>query len=110
MENHVILGGKVQLYRREDSRYWWCAARLGGKQRRTSTKKDSLRLAEQVASDWYLTLQGKLREGSLDDEKTFDQAADKFMEEYTAITLGRRSLKWTEGHGHFRRKCSGARA
>ena len=99
MENHVILGGKVQLYRREDSRYWWCSARLGGKQRRMSTKKDSLRLAEDVASDWYLTLQAKLREsGSLDKEKTFDEAADKFMEEYTAITLGRRSLKWTEGH------------
>ena len=98
MENHVILGGKVQLYRREDSRYWWCSARLGGKQRRMSTKKDSLRLAEDVASDWYLTLQGRLKEGSLDKEKTFDEAADKFMEEYTAITHGRRSLKWTEGH------------
>lgn len=98
MENHVILGGKVQLYRREDSCYWWCATRLGGKQRRKSTKTDSLRLATDVASDWYLTLQGRLREGSLDKEKTFDEAADKFMEEYTAITLGRRSLKWTEGH------------
>ncbi len=60
MENHVILGGKVQLYQRADSSFWWCATRLGGKQRRTSTKKESLKLAEDVATDWYLTLQGKV--------------------------------------------------
>lgn len=61
MESHDILGGKVQLYRREVSRYWWCATRLGGKRRRKTTKKESLRLAEEFAADWYLTLQGKLQ-------------------------------------------------
>ena len=98
MENIEILGGKVQLYRRPDSSFWWCAARLGGKQRRKTTKKESLQLAEAFATDWYLTLQGKLRTGDLDVEKTFDEAADIFLTEYRAITKGQRSPKWTEGH------------
>lgn len=99
-ETHDILGGKAQLYRREDSKFWWCATRLAGKQRRTSTKKESLKLAEDVATDWYLTLQGKVRDGSLEleEEKTFNQAADKFLAEYKAITKGQRSEKWTAGH------------
>jgi hypothetical protein len=98
MENFEILGGKVQLYRRSDSSFWWCATRLGGKQRRKTTKKESLQLAEVFATDWYLTLQGKLRTGDLDVEKTFDEAADIFLTEYRAITKGQRSAKWTEGH------------
>jgi hypothetical protein len=98
MESHNILGGKVQLYRREDSKFWWCATRLGGKQRRKTTKKESLKLAEDVAKDWYLTLEGKVRTGELEPEKRFDEAADVFLTEYRSITKGQRSLKWTEGH------------
>ena len=98
MENHVLLGGKIQLYRRGETRFWWCSTSLGGKQRRKSTKKDSLAQAEDVAKDWYLTLQGRARDGSLDAEKTFVQAAAKFMAEYETITKGRRSPKWVAGH------------
>ena len=98
MENHEILGGKVQLYRRANSKFWWCATRLGGKQRRKTTKKESLKLAEDFATDWYLTLQGKVRTGDLEPEKLFDEAADVFLTEYRAITKGQRSLKWTDGH------------
>jgi hypothetical protein len=25
LENHIVLGGKVQLYRRGDTRFWWCS-------------------------------------------------------------------------------------
>jgi integrase len=98
MENHVLLGGKVQLYRRDNTRFWWCSTSLGGKQRRKSTGKDSLRLAEDVAKDWFLTLQGRARDGSLDAEKTFAEAAEKFMVEYETITKGQRSPKWVAGH------------
>jgi hypothetical protein len=78
MENHTILGGQVQLYRRGETRFWWCSTRIGGKQRRKTTGKDSLKLAEDVAKDWYLTLQGKMRDGVLDVGKTFAEAAKKF--------------------------------
>ena len=100
MENYEILGGKVQLYKRADSKFWWCATRLKGKQRRTSTKKESLKQADDMATDWYLILQGKAKSGelALEGEKLFDEAAEAFLKEYRAITKGQRSEKWTDGH------------
>jgi hypothetical protein len=80
-ESHSLVGGKVQIYRRDNSRFWRCAASVGGKQRRTSTKEESLALAKQVAEDWYLELRGKDRAGLLISEKTFRQAADQFVKE-----------------------------
>jgi hypothetical protein len=79
MEIHEILGGKVQLYRRDRSRFWWRSSSVGGKQRRASTKEDSLAHAKEIAEDWYLGLRGKDRDGLLTSEKTFRQAADQFM-------------------------------
>jgi integrase len=99
MESHSLVGGKVQIYRRENSRFWQCSASVGGKQRRTSTKEESLTLAKQIAEDWYLELRGKDRAGLLTSEKTFRQAADQFIKEYAIITEGQRSPRWIEGHG-----------
>jgi len=99
MEIHEILGGKVQLYRRDRSRFWWCSSSVGGKQRRATTKEDSLARAKEIAEDWYLGLRGKDRAGLLVSEKTFRQAADQFLKEYEIITEGQRSPRWVEGHG-----------
>ena len=96
--NHRILGGKIQLYQRGDSGYWWCAASVGGKQRRATTKEENLALAKTFAEDWYLELRGKSRAGLLKTEKTFHQVADQFTREYGIITEGQRSERWTEGH------------
>jgi hypothetical protein len=65
MESQSLMGGKVQVYRRANSRFWQCSASVGGKQRRASTREDSLDLAKQVAEDWYLELRGKDRAGLL---------------------------------------------
>jgi len=99
MESHSLVGGKVQIYRRDNSRFWQCSASVGGKQRRISTKEESLALAKQIAEDWYLELRGKDRAGLLTSEKTFRQAADQFVKEYGIITEGHRSPRWVEGHG-----------
>ena len=99
MEIHAILGGKVQVFRRERSRFWQCSASVGGKQRRASTKEESLAHAKEIAEDWYLGLRGKDRAGLLTSEKTFRQAADQFLKEYEIITEGQRSPRWVEGHG-----------
>ena len=99
MTTHEVLGGKVQLYRRGRSSFWQCSASVGGKQRRSSTKATSLELARDVAEDWYLTLRGKDRAGLLKTEKTFEQAAETFLNEYEIITEGQRSPRWVEGHG-----------
>ena len=98
METHQILNGKVQVYRRGNSRIWQCAASVGGKQRRATTKRDSLSLATEFAEDWYLELRGKDRVGILLSEKSFAQAAGQFLREYGIITEGERSQKWTDGH------------
>ena len=98
METHQILNGKVQLYRRGESRIWQCAASVGGKQRRATTKRDSVSLATEFAEDWYLALRGKDHAGILLSEKSFAQAAEQFLREYEIITEGERSKKWTEGH------------
>ena len=63
-------GGKVQLYQRGDGGAWQCSASVAGKQRRTTTKQESLSLAKQVAEDWYLELRGKDRAGIFLSEKT----------------------------------------
>ncbi len=41
-ERFTILGGKVHIYRRPNSSSWQCASFLAGKNRRTTTKEDSL--------------------------------------------------------------------
>jgi integrase len=96
--NHAILGGKVQLYRRGNSSFWWCSASVAGKQHRATTKEDNLAHAKAFAEDWYLELRGKSRAGLLKTEKTFADAARQFTKEYGVITEGQRSPRWTEGH------------
>ena len=48
MSSFELMGGKLQLYRRGKSRFWQCSASVGGKQRRSTTKQESLKQAEQV--------------------------------------------------------------
>jgi hypothetical protein len=78
-KNHELMGGGIQLFRRPSAKFWYCQATVGGRQPRLSTKKESLRLAEDVAKDWFLTLQGKARAGLLRSERTFAEATKKFM-------------------------------
>jgi hypothetical protein len=40
--HHELLGGKLHVYRRDRSRFWQCAAFLGGQNFRISTKEESL--------------------------------------------------------------------
>lgn len=98
MESHQILSGKVQLYRRGESRVWQCAASVGGKQRRATTKRESLALASEFAEDWYLGLRGMDRAGILLSGESFAQAAERFLRKYEIITEGERSKPWTQSH------------
>ena len=98
MEKHRILGDKVSVFRRRNGGNWHCYTFLKGKIWRKSTKEPSLSRAKDVAEDWYLELCAKDRYGELSSGKTFEQAAKKFEVEYEAITQGRRSPKWVQGH------------
>jgi integrase len=98
LEIHRTLGDKVRIYRRREGGAWHCSTYLKGKEWRQSTKEKSLARAKDVAEDWYLELCAKDRFGDLQSGKTFAQAAKKFEDEYEAITRGRRSPKWVQGH------------
>src|SRR5580658_1861299 len=100
-EHHTILGGKVHVYKRPNSSSWQCSTYLGGKNRRTTTKEDSLSRAKEIAEDWYLQLRGKLRSGEIKTEKTFSEASEQFLREYDLITQGQRSKIYVTGQ-HWR--------
>ena len=106
---HEILGGKVTLYKR-DGRFWQCAASVGGKQYRATTKKEELPQAEDAAEDWYLELRGKFKRGDLgqleevDAENTFADAAEQFIREFPIMTEGQRNAQYVAGHERRIRK------
>src|SRR5713101_7642304 len=97
IQTHTILGGKVHVYKRENSSYWQCATYLARRNRRRSTKEESLAKAKEIAEDWYLRLRGKLRSGEIKSERTFREASEQFLREYDIITQGQRSRVYVEG-------------
>jgi len=98
-EQYDILGGKVHVYKRPNS--WQSSSYFAGKNRRTSTKEDSLSKAKEIAEDWYLQLRGKLRSGEIKTEKTLREASDQYLREYDIITQGQRSKDYIKGQ-HWR--------
>ncbi len=98
MATHKLMDGDLQVFKRSGRRHWQCAASIGGRQYRGSTREESLSLAKEIAKDWYLEKTGKSRAGLLRTEKTVKDAAEKFTREYEVITEGERSPKWVAGH------------
>ena len=97
-EIHKIMGGKVRLYRRESGKNWFCSTYLNGKERRKSTKEESLSRAKDFAEDWYLELRDKKRAGELINEHSFAKVAAQSLKEYEVITDGDRNAKYVQDH------------
>ena len=95
---HSLLDNKVQLYMRPNSPHWQASCSVAGRQKRTTTKEESLARAKDVARDWYLGLLGKYRAGELKEGKTFKEAAVRFLDEYEVITLGQRNARHVENN------------
>jgi hypothetical protein len=53
------MGGKLHVYKRDNSRFWQCSAYLAGRNHRTTTKAESLEHAKGIAEDWYFNLRVK---------------------------------------------------
>jgi len=96
MTTHTIFDGRLQVYKRERSRYWQAITILDGKRFRISTKEESLGKAKDTAEDWYLGLRGKLKMGEPIGEKTFAEAAEQFLNEYSVIIGADRSKKYID--------------
>ncbi|MGH9807549.1 MAG: tyrosine-type recombinase/integrase [Terriglobia bacterium] len=88
---HFLMDNAVQVYMRAGSPHWQCACSVAGRQRRATTKEESLARAKDVARDWYLGLMGKYRAGELKEGPTFREAAQRFVDEYEVITQGQRN-------------------
>jgi integrase len=107
---HEILGGKVQLYKRDGGRFWQCSASMSGVQHRATTKKEELPQAEDAAEDWFLELRGKFKRGELgtlvkvNGETTFEEAAEQFIREFPIMTEGQRNPQYVSGHERRIRK------
>jgi len=96
---HEIMDGKVKLFKRDRSKYWQAETHINGRKHRFSTKEENLQKAKSSAEDWYLTLRGKVRDGTLvKKEITFKKVAEQFLKEYVIITEGERSPKWVQGY------------
>jgi integrase len=83
---------------------------MGGKQYRTTTKKEDLKQAEDAAEDWYLELRGKFKRGEfsklveVNGEKLFTDAAEQFIREYPIMTEGQRNPQYVAAHERRLRK------
>lgn len=96
--SHKLMGGKLNVYRRENSRFWQCSTFMKGKNFRSSTKEESLEHAKQMAEDWFLDLTARARTGTLQVGKSFKEVTGVFIKEYETTTQGHRSPKWVQGH------------
>lgn len=109
-KSHVILGGKVHIYRRGKRGHYHCSASIEGKQHRSATGADDLQLAKEIAEQWYMKLRGLVTSGDLEKvtarkrEKTFKAAAEKFLEEFPVLTEGQRNPIYIAGHERRARK------
>ncbi len=97
-EYHPLLGGKLNLYKRENSAFWQCSSYLAGREHRATTKERDRARAEEKAEEWYLGLRVQHRTGELRGGRSFGDAAKKFEVEYAALTAGERNPDYVKGH------------
>ena len=96
--HHELFGGKLHVYKRDNSRFWQCSTFLVGRNHRISTKEEGFAQARDIAEDWYLWPEGQATRGRVKKWKTFKFAAAAFRKEYEALTAGERNLEYVKGH------------
>ena len=124
-ETYSFMDGKVNLYKRERSRFWQCSTYLEGRNHRISTKAETLTMAKEFAREWYMAIYLDASRRSQHSRvaqllsrfnmtpevipvsrtareepsgHTFRAAAEKFIAEYAVITQGQRNEKVAELH------------
>jgi integrase len=95
---YSLIGGKLNIYKRENSPYWQCSTYLAGRNHRNTTKEGELDRAKAKAEAWYFDLQVRHRAGEVGG-KSFKAAAERFLHEYETLTVGERSPKYVKSHG-----------
>jgi integrase len=98
MPAHLLLNGRLQLYRRKSSPYWQCATDLGDKNWRVTTREADFARAKDVAEDWYWTLLEKFAAKEIKPFRRFRTVAEVFLEEFKILTVNIRSPQCAKGH------------
>ena len=85
-----VLDGKLHIFRRQNTRYWWCGYHHSGVYRRISTKKADLAEATEAAKKWYYVEQYQLANGSefVRKEETFEHYARLAIIDYERLAKG----------------------
>jgi hypothetical protein len=99
LPTHTILDGKVHVFMRDGSPYWWCGFHFNGKYIRSSTKQLSSAAADAIASQWYFKKQNEIAGGQIATPKhAFNKVAEDALTAYKGlVTRGIRSQKTLVG-------------
>jgi len=65
----TILDGKVHVFMRVGSPFYWCGFHFKGKYIRSSTKQKHLEAAKAFAKDWYFSKQTEIASGEITTPK-----------------------------------------
>ncbi len=85
-----ILDGKLHIFRRKDTKNWWCGYHHAGVYRRTSTKQAELSQAIEAAKKWYYGEQYQIGNGHevVPTKDTFAHHARLAIADYERLALG----------------------
>lgn len=95
----TVLDGKVHVFMREGSPYWWVGFHHKGKYIRKTSKQKDEGAAKAFAQQWYFEKQTEIASGQISSPKhAFEVVADLALKHYeTLVKRGIRSEKTMEG-------------
>ena len=97
---HELMGGKLHVYRRENSRHWQCSTYHRWQElARSTTKEDSLSASEGFRRRLVSRARGKARAGELKAERRSKPLRRSFDDEYQIITEGQRNAEYAKATG-----------
>ena len=102
-----ILDGKLHIFRRKDTRNWWCGYHHKGIYHRTSTKQADLTDAIEAAKQWYYIQQYQIANGQAPNvtktnKDTYAYYAKLAIQEYDRMAKnGERSPKYAAQLRHL---------
>jgi len=98
-ERYSIFDGKVFLYKRKESPFWWCGFHSHSQIIRTSTKQIDKSGAEKYARDWYIEKVNQIKIGEFVTRKySFSKVQKLALEHYEElVSRNIRSQKTLDG-------------
>jgi len=95
-----LLDGKLHVFRRPATKFWWCGFHRNGVYIRTSTKCSELDAAVEAAKAWYFRKQGELEAGApiAPRHTTLAHYAKLALLDYERLAeMGQRSPHYVQG-------------